>query len=273
MHKEPFSKSNENIYIIDEWTSSLHNLVAGITTKNEGNSLGAYSSQNMGLHVGDQIEHVIKNRTKLSNILDFPLEHWVGAEQTHGNNIKVVSEVDKGNGVTNYKESIKDTDGFITSESGILLTMCYADCVPIYYLDRSSKKIGVAHAGWKGTVSEIAVKMVQMFEHTGSLLKDIEVVIGPSICGQCYVVDDRVVDKVKKILEVQTEKPYNLIKEGQYHLDLKQLNQLVLRQYGLATQQIKISELCSSCEEKVFFSHRRDKGTTGRMLSFIGLKE
>jgi copper oxidase (laccase) domain-containing protein len=78
---------------------------------------------------------------------------------------------------------------------------------------------------------------------------------------------------VQKLLEEYDEKPYNLISEGQYQLDLKHLNAIILEKSGVPKHQIDISTYCTSCHDDLFYSHRRDKGRTGRLMSFIGWKE
>jgi polyphenol oxidase len=270
--KEPFVVKTDAFYTISKWAKENPKLVAGITTKRGGISAKPYDSFNMGFHVGDKDTSVNLNRQSLASVLNMPLEKWVAAEQTHGNNIYSPNSEDAGKGSGNYYSSIKDTDGFLTGESNILLTMCYADCVPLYFLDRATGTIGLAHAGWKGTVLEIGPKMVGEFIAKGSTVSSIEVVIGPSICKDCYTVDDYVIDKVKKTLEDENNLPYNLKEEGQYNLDLKKLNQQLLIQSGLHSEQILTSSFCSSCHEE-FFSYRRDGGETGRIMSFIGWKE
>jgi len=270
--KEPFNRETESYYSINSWTKDNPGLVAGITTRWGGVSTEPFQSLNMGLHVGDDESSVVRNRQLLASSLMMPVESWAAAEQTHGNNIHKVGEVDKGKGSEYYHTSIKDTDGFITRDENILLTMCYADCVPLYFLDKVSGTIGLAHAGWKGTVSQIGPKMVDAYMEKGTSMSSLEVVIGPSICKNCYVVDDYVIDKVKKTLEDENNLPYNLKEEGQYYLDLKKLNEQLLVQTGLNAEQIHTSSYCSSCHNE-FFSYRRDGGNTGRIMSFIGWKE
>ena len=272
MPREPFVMETESYYSIEKWTQNFPGLVAGITTKHGGVSEGPFRSFNMGLHVGDEETSVFHNRQLLASTLKMPVEHWVAAEQTHGHTIYCPGAADRGKGAENYHSSIKDTDGFITVEKNILLTMCYADCVPLYFLDRDTGTIGLAHAGWKGTVLNIGPEMIDAFIEKGSSISSLEVVIGPSICKDCYVVDDYVIDKVKKILEDENNLPYNLKEEGQYNLDLKKLNEQLLLQIGLNPDQIQASSFCSSCHDE-FFSYRRDGGKTGRIMSYIGWKE
>jgi polyphenol oxidase len=271
--KKAFIKADHLTFSLPLWEKFLPGLHIGITGKQGGFSEGAYTSLNMGLHVNDDIDAVRKNRQRAADSIGFPLKTWVCAEQTHGNNIRWVTKHDGGKGALEYSQSILDTDGLITDEPNLLLTMCYADCVPIYFLYPKGRLIGVAHAGWKGTVLNIAGNMINEFTNYGAKSEEILVAIGPSICGKCYQVDDRVIDKVKKLLEDCDEKPYNLIYEGQYELDLKGTNYSVLRNSGVPSENITVSGLCTVCNEEEFFSHRRDNGITGRMMSFIGWKE
>jgi YfiH family protein len=145
--------------------------------------------------------------------------------------------------------------------------------VPLYFLHEKTGAIGIAHAGWKGTVGGIGREMAKFYSNEGIDLGEVRAVIGPSICESCYIVDDRVISKVQKILEDVEIKPYNLINDNQYHLDLKELNKQILLNAGIFEANITITEYCTSCHQDYFFSHRRDKGRTGRMMSFIGWKE
>ncbi|GHH96480.1 peptidoglycan editing factor PgeF [Neobacillus kokaensis] len=270
---EPFVRKDESYLTIESWMKQFPGLVAGITTKIGGVSKGDFETLNLGFHVDDEVNHVYLNREKVADLLNFPLDQWVGAEQIHDIGLKRVEKKDCGKGSVSYEQSFKGTDGFYTNEEGILLTLVFADCVPLFFIAPNAKMIGAAHAGWKGTVSQISKKMVAAFGTDGINPKDIHVVIGPSICEKCYIVDNRVVKLVENILEDVDRKPYNLISDGQFSLDLRQLNRLILLKAGIPDEQISMSNLCTSCDQELFFSHRRDQGKTGRMLSFIGWKE
>ena len=191
-----------------------------------------------------------------------------------GGQIVYVQEKHSGLGSLDYQSSIADTDGSYTNNNELLLTTLLCRLYTIVFLCRKkSYGFGIAHAGWKGTVLEIASKMVKEWQSRGISTDEIEVVIGPSICGHCYIVDDRVINEVQKLVEKPHKKPYNQIKEGQYKLDLKELNRQILINCGIHPTKIDVSSFCTQCDEELFFSHRRDGGTTGRMMSFIGWKE
>ena len=209
----------------------------------------------------------------MAELLEFSHEKWVGSEQTHEINIKKVTRNDKGKGALIYEDSFSGTDGFFTYSKDVMLTLCYADCVPLYFLHEKTGAIGMAHAGWKGTVGGIGRKMAELFAKEGMDISEVQAVIGPSICGNCYIVDDRVISKVQKILEDVDIKPYNQISDNQFQLDLKELNRTILINAGIPHENIMITDYCTSCHENYFFSHRRDRGSTGRMMSFIGWKE
>jgi polyphenol oxidase len=270
---EPFKQSNESILLVEEWSHSFPSLTVGFTTKNDGFSESPFKSLNMGLHVDDLEQSVVKNRQKLSDLLNFPLNKWIGAQQTHETTVQWVSKEDAGNGSSEYESALRKTDGLITNQSGILLTMCYADCVPLYFIEPQTKLIGIAHAGWKGSVGNIAGKMVEKFESRGVTPDKIKVVIGPSICKTCYQVNHIVIDEIEKVTSSDQERPYTQVGNDQFQLDLHKLNTQLLLSRGVLKNNIVISTYCSSCEDHLFYSHRRDNGKTGRMMSFIGWKE
>jgi len=270
--KEPFIIKDKEYLIIKEWADQFPELVAGFTTKNGGYSQQEYSSLNMGFHVGDVFENVQNNRHLLAGKLHYSVNQWVGCKQTHEVNIAEITEADRGIGSLDYESALDRVDGLITEDKDVLLTLCYADCVPIFFLAPSKRVIGIVHAGWKGSVHHIVGNMVQKFVEKNASLNDIQVVIGPSICSSCYVVDEKVIRYVDEVLKNQESKPYHIITEGQYKLDLKKLNKTLLLEKGIPEENISTSSYCSSCQDTLFYSHRRDQGKTGRMMAFIGWK-
>ncbi|WP_409292138.1 peptidoglycan editing factor PgeF [Peribacillus sp. SCS-37] len=269
---EPFIVAEQKYFRLAPFEDKDPRITAGFTSREGGISGNHFNSLNMGYHVGDVQEKVTANRARLAGEIGFGLPSWCGAEQTHGTNIMKLTKEHAGMGADSYISAIKDTDGFFTDQEGLLLTMCFADCVPLYFLAPERGLAGIAHAGWKGTTAGIGSKMAERWGEEGVRPSDIFAAIGPSICKSCYIVDDRVINFAKNRLEEADKKPYNQIKEGQYELDLKELNSIILQKAGIPADNIYVSSMCTSCHSS-FFSHRKDRGKTGRMMGFIGLKE
>jgi YfiH family protein len=274
MTAEVFELRDKTHLTLTGWDQFLSGLTVGFTTNSGGFSSGNFTSLNLGLHVHDEPEVVRKNREVLAKALSFPMENWVFAEQIHSNRIIKATKTSCGKGVSSYMDGLTGCDGVYTSEKGIMLSLCFADCVPLFFMVPEKSLIGLAHAGWKGTVKDIAGEMIRMWQQNEGIdPKDIIVAIGPSIGGCCYVVDDKVISSIdKKVLE-NGPLPYKELSNGKYQLDLKLLNEHYLRNAGIDKDNILVSGYCTSCEEALFFSHRRDNGHTGRMLSFIGINE
>ncbi|MFT8320766.1 MAG: peptidoglycan editing factor PgeF [Bacillus sp. (in: firmicutes)] len=270
---EPFILKEEEFFTISDWCHAYPHLKAGFTTKNGGKSSNDLASLNLAFHVNDAKETVCANRKIVADKLNFPIEKWVGAEQTHKTNVKIVTKELAGTGATDYESAISDTDGLFTVDKGVLLTLCYADCVPLYFFHPATGAIGIAHAGWKGTVQCIAKEMIAIFSAHHIKANEILVVIGPSISQANYVVDYRVITEVEKILEHNDAKPYQYVSPNQYALNLQQLNKQIVEKAGVNEKHIQITNYCTSKHQDYFYSHRRDNGKTGRMMSFIGWRE
>lgn len=262
-----FQNRNSLYLEIPSWQNLNSNLLVGFSTRNDGISLAPYDTLNLGLHVDDDQEHIITNRKKLAEKLSIPLDDWVAAEQLHGTNIHVVNQSDKGKGSISINSALKDVDGLITNEKGILCTAFFADCVPLFFFDPVTSYIGIAHAGWRGTVNKMAFEMVKRFQTLGVNKSDLLVVIGPSISQQYYEVDNNVIKHIDKQF---MDNAVFQSSEKKYKLDLKQLNYEFLLNAGINKKNIQKSLLCTYKEDDLFFSYRRDHGTTGRMLGFIG---
>jgi YfiH family protein len=268
-----FQQVGEELLLLQQ-SYPFSEIMAGFTTKHGGMSSGAFATFNLGLHVGDDRAAVVRNRQRLADLLQFPLERWICCEQIHDARIEKVTAGQNGRGAADYSSAIAGTDGLYTDEAGLLLALCFADCVPLYFMAPKHGMIGLAHAGWKGTVKNIAGEMVRLWQEREHIPPaDIHVAVGPSIGACCYVVDDRVIVHVDRVLQGEQPPVYRQVSPGQYALDLKALNQMLLMKAGIRKNHIYISSYCTSCADHLFFSHRRDRGKTGRMMAFIGRKE
>ncbi|SET30625.1 conserved hypothetical protein [Oceanobacillus limi] len=267
---EVFKQQDDAFLMIEKWQELHPSLIAGFTTRNGGESNPPFDSLNLGLHVSDEQSNIIANRRSLADKLEFPLENWVSGEQVHQSYVHFVTQLDKGKGSADYNTSIKGTDGLITNEAGLLCTAFFADCVPLFFFDPETGYLGIAHAGWKGTVNRIAEQMVEKFESQGVDPSKLLVVIGPCISQENYEVNDHVVSKIESNFMDHT-----VIQTGRdrYLLDLKQLNVEILLQCGVFRNNIDVTNYCTFKENSLFYSHRRDRGQTGRMLGYIGYRK
>lgn len=263
---EPFVAGQDGIYWLDAWMKAYPALRIGITSRSFSN---ASTSRNLALHVEDDSARVINNRLALAMVNGVSLDCMTCAVQTHGANIVEVTAENRGAGATDYASSIPDTDGLITALSNTLLALFFADCVPLFFFEPKSKAIGIAHAGWRGTVANIATKMVRKFQDFYGVKGDtIRVAIGPAIGACCYQVDDAVYISVEKVLGNDIARVATEDGVGHYRLDLQKTNQILLERAGIMPAHIEISHYCTSCHNGIFFSHRKEQGKTGRMAAF-----
>ncbi|REJ20381.1 MAG: peptidoglycan editing factor PgeF [Bacillaceae bacterium] len=273
MKHEPFQLTDESFFSIPAWAKLHSQITAGFTTRKGGFSKNGFASLNLGLHVNDEKETVIKNRKIIGDKIRFDLPNWVCADQVHDKQIVKVVNKHKGSGVFTYRQCITQTDGLYTSEKNILLSLFFADCVPIFFFSPKDSLIGVAHAGWRGTAKNIAGEMIDSWVlHEGVQAQNIFAAIGPSIGECCYVVNDDVIDAIKPLFDNETTF-YKQLENGLYSIHLAEINKRLLMKKGVPEHQILLTSYCTSCDQDLFFSHRRDQGKTGRMMGFIGLKE
>lgn len=163
------------------------------TFRTGGASRPPYASLNVGLHVGDDPEAVIANRTAIAEELGVNLHQFVFPEQVHSNRVAVVGPEMAGRGGARLDDVIAGVDALVTNQVGIALAVQSADCIPILFHDPVQGVIGAAHSGWKGTLGHIAAEVLAVMHHRfGSHAADVHAVLGPSIRACCYEVDTRV---------------------------------------------------------------------------------
>jgi YfiH family protein len=243
------------------WVSD-RGVTAGFTTRHAGN---------VALHVGDDAEAVIARRKKMASALNWDFGAWTCGEQVHGTSVRVVRREEAGRGRLNRQTAFPDTDALITDEPNILLVQFFADCVPLYFLDPATGAIGLAHAGWRGTVENIAGQTVnRMREVFGTKPHELFAAIGPSIGACCYEVDDKVISRVRAT--AADDGVLTPTENGRARLDLKELNRQLMIKAGILPSRIELSIWCTSCRNDLFFSHRAEQGRAGRMMSWLGRK-
>lgn len=185
-------------------------------------------------------------------------ENLVTLKQVHSANIVRVS-------VSNRPSDQCQADGLITQMPGIALGVLTADCAPVFFYDPVNKVVGLAHAGWKGIVQEMIVKMVQAFKHNyRSNSRELLVAVGPMIHKCCYEVGDEFKDFLGEFYEKKT----GMLK-GRVDLNLAVHDQL--SREGIPAQNIFDSKICTCCSHSEFYSVRALNATDERILSVISM--
>ncbi len=186
----------------------------------------------------------------------------VVGEQVHGDGVKVVSHTDRG-------KTLPTTDALVTGEEGLGLLSFYADCLPLILYDEKTNVMALAHAGWRGTLSCIGPKTLSVMRSTFSTDdRSTSVFMGPSIHPCCYEVGEEVFSLFQERFPATYETFFVKRGEGLY-LDLKEANRRQFLEAGILWERVLHSKMCTSCHEDLFFSYRRDRGSTGRMSSII----
>lgn len=257
----------------------------GATTVYGGKSL------NLGFTKEDQRETVEKNRAKflLKTGMGEGREPWplVSLRQIHSDLIHVVRSPQPGR---------LTGDGLITNLPEIALAIMTADCFPVLLADKKNRAVAAVHAGWRGTVQRIAEKALGiMRSEFGTRPQDVLAAIGPGIQQCCYEVGDEVRSQFESQFSYADElfreiRHSDVVREKypllfmnmrapghgdlciKIHLDLREANRRQLLSAGVPKKQITALEYCTACDIRQFFSHRGEKGRTGRMMAVIGVR-
>ena len=251
---------------------SLPGIVHGFSTRLGGVSSGIYASMNLSFTRGDEEKAVRENYRRLAAAMGFAPEDIVTSDQTHTTNVRVVTEEDRGNGITRPRP-YKDVDGMITNVPGLVLATFYADCVPLYFVDPVHRAVGLSHSGWRGTVGKIGeVTIRKMEEEFGSCPEDIYTAVGPSICQDCYEVSEDVIDQFRDAFDKKYwDSLFYAKPDGKYQLNLWEANRRILIDSGICQEHISMPNLCTCCNPDFLFSHRASKGRRGNLGAFLGL--
>lgn len=266
-------KENKGVtYLTYPALEELSGFVHAFSTRLGGVSEGIYSSMNLSFTRGDDENSVMENYRRLAEAVGFSVENIVTSDQTHTANVRVITETDRGNGITKPRP-YTDVDGMITNVPGLVLATFYADCVPLYFIDPVRKAIGLSHSGWRGTAAHIgAVTVRRMQEEYGSLPEDVYGAIGPSICQECYEVSEDVILEFQKTFPEQSWRDLFYRKEnGKYQLNLWEANRQIMLEAGLIEEHISLPGLCTCCNPEFLFSHRASRGKRGNLGAFLGI--
>lgn len=222
------------------------------TTRNGGVSKGNHATLNLGKTNHDSDANVENNRRRLCSAAQIPEDRIVLARQVHSANVSIV----EAPGV------VQDCDGLLTSTPDLYLVIGVADCHVVFLSSQDRAVVGVLHAGWRGTAKNIIKEaLTKAAAQTGNQPNNFEIAIGPGIQQCCYEVGEEVAGQFSPAVVAHR-------KDSSY-LSLSEMLVQQAKDLGIPSDQIFRSRHCTSCEQKYWYSYRRDNGVTGRMWGII----
>ncbi len=226
----------------------------GFTTRRGGRSRAPFASLNLGAAVGDEAAQVDWNWEVLQRETGLA---FCRVRQVHGDRVLVAAEPGPAG---------EDADAILSVQSGLAACVAVADCVPVLLADPRSGAVAAVHAGWRGTLAHAAARAVEaLAREVHAAPGDLLAAVGPAIGPCCYDVSAEVAQAFRDDLGARVAEP----RATGSRVDLWLANELVLRRAGVARERIEVLGRCTSCEKETFFSHRRDRGRTGRQVGFI----
>jgi YfiH family protein len=227
-----------------------------VTTRAGGQSRPPYDSFNLGAGVGDDPQAVAANRKRLADELGLAPDQLVWMEQVHGRNAVIVDGPRDG--------PVEVTDALVSSVPGLALVALVADCVPVLLADPTAGVVAAVHAGRVGARVGVVPAALDAMERAGAAIGRVEVLLGPSVCGECYEVPPEMQADVERHLPGSACRT----RQGTAGLDLRAGLWRQLADAGVA--KIGIDPRCTF-EDRTLFSHRRN-GTTGRLAALTWIE-
>ena len=247
-------------------------IIHAITTRAGGVSPAPCNELNLSWARTDDPGTVLENRRRVCAALDIPLDRVVQSGQVHGVDVRAVGAAEAGRGAQERQTVLPPSDALITADPDVYLLACFADCVPLLLFDPVRLVVGVAHAGWRGTLQGMGPATVRaMTEHYGSRPADLRVVIGPSAGPCCYEVGAEVIAAVQAS-DLPSDELLRPSTAGHAFFDLWKANRRLLQGVGVLPEHIETSGICTIEQSERFFSHRASGGNTGRFGAIIGIR-
>ncbi|MBF0629001.1 MAG: peptidoglycan editing factor PgeF [Magnetococcales bacterium] len=265
---EPGNQEN----ILFPWKNSPHNLgiVPFFTTRRGGTSQGNWAGFNLGDHVEDRPEDVMRNREILLHALGPQARELIMLNQVHGNRVVQADPT----------APRPDADGVVTNRCGVVIGVLTADCVPVLLADPVARVVGAAHAGWRGAAAGVVENTILAMESLGAKKNQLHALIGPAIQAANYEVDLAFRDQLLKPSENKMNEAWqkffsNGEKADKLEFDLPGYVHARLIKTGIDARLIINLEQCTYALESLFFSHRRavhrGQAPCGRQFSGIFL--
>ena len=238
-------------------------LLHAVFTRQGGVSPNPWDSMNLGGTVGDDPDRVAQNRQRVFQTIGRNPDTLYDVWQVHSAEV-VRATAPRKSHVPHYK-----ADAILTDNPEVTLLMRFADCVPIILYDPTRRVAGLVHSGWPGTVKRVArAAVVAMQEGYGSQPHNLLAAIGPSIGAHHYEIGLDVEEQVHKAFGSEAAALLPSANGG-VQFDLWAANRLVLEACGV--HHIELAGLCTACHRDDWYSHRGEKGRTGRFGVLLGL--
>ncbi|MTI88258.1 MAG: peptidoglycan editing factor PgeF [Balneolaceae bacterium] len=208
---------------------------------------------NLGFNTEEKKSVIRQNRKQLLELIGTDPEHFAFATQVHKTQVEGV----KAGG------QFDDTDALVSATPGIALAIQVADCAAVLLGDSKNGVIGAVHAGWRGAVGNIVPKTISKIKALGGQTSELKAFVSPCIS----------LSKFEVGTEVASEFPSQFVDYTSYakpHVDLKGFIKHQLNQQGIADERIEVDSACTISEEQ-FYSYRRQKNSSGRMMGIIKL--
>jgi len=262
------STSSDGPMILQSPSLARHpEVVHGFCGRPGGVSPTPFDSLNLSAAVGDDPSNVRANLERVAAQTGVAADRFVFMNQVHENAVRVVHERD----LHRYRDAWPEVDALVTDRKGLALCVRTADCLPVLLYDKQAGAVAAVHAGWRGIAGGVLQATVgELSSRFGASPKRVYAALGPCIRPCCYRVGQ---DVAWAFREYRTD-PGVLAPasgKGGWTLDLAAAARSILRKLGVKSDRIDSMDLCTSCERKEFFSHRRDGAPTGRMLNFVGM--
>ncbi len=246
-------------------------LDAVVTTRRGGVSTGDHASLNLSLMVGDDPEAVLVNRRRAAAAIGAEAGDLIFAQQVHRPGFAVVGRADRGRGARSAADAIPGVDALITTETGPVLAVMAADCVPLVLFDPVRRVLATVHAGWGGTVRGVSSAVVGALRGMGCNPADLVVGIGPSISPARYQVGAEVADAAKAAFGPRASAVIRPDGTGAWTFDLWTANLIQLTEAGVPAARVEIAGLDTG-PGTPFFSHRSE-APTGRFAALARIVE
>ncbi len=236
-----------------------------VSTRVGGVSDGTHRSLNISYKVADETVQVDENRHLLSRALGMDLGRSVWIDQIHSDK---VLKLDAGNH-PKRGGSLGEGDGIITNEKDVSIMILVADCLPVFFYDPIHKAIGLAHAGWRGTLSHVAAKtLLAMGEAYGTKSEEVRAVLGPCIGACCYEVGEEVRSGFTKVFPWGQE-VFEKSAKDRWKLNLPEANARQLMEIGMKAENLIRSGICTIKDMDLFIPTGPKPAAKGRLEGLV----